>query len=68
MIMRLQVQHLRNGDVMRITGEKVLRWFIGTRTPSGKVRIELLKDGRLRYAEWGKYTMVSIVDRVEAVR
>lgn len=61
--MKLQVQHLRNGDIMKGSKEKVLRWSAGARTPTGKVDVELFKNGRLRYAQWGKYTMVSIEER-----
>jgi len=59
MKMRVQAQHLQPGDIVG-SGEIVQSVSAGTRTPKGKVDVQL----STRFTQWGKYTLIN-VERTE---
>lgn len=66
--MKVLVQQLKPGDVLKGTGEIFLESYAGLWTPTGKVVVVLgepagVDRGKTRSAEWWKNTKVSIKDR-----
>lgn len=58
--MQVKVYQLQIGDIMRGSKERIVSVSVGIRTPSGKMEIALNKDGVVRFALWGKHTLVWI--------
>lgn len=55
MKLKVQAQHLQPGDVVG-SGESVKHVSAGTRTPKGKVDVQL----STRFTQWGKYTLINV--------
>ena len=56
MKLRVQARYLQIGDIVG-SGETVVRTFMDSMTPKGKINVLLYKDDRTRFSEWGIYTM-----------
>lgn len=59
MKIKVQAQHLQPGDIVG-SGEKVVKQYIGYKTPRGKVDVVLQKGDNYRSAYWGKYTEIDV--------
>ena len=65
MKIKVQAQHLQNGDIIG-SGEKVHRLVVSSiHWPSNKVcvtleKIEGMRSGNKRTAYWGKHTMINV--------
>lgn len=60
--LRIQAKHLQPGDIMG-SGEVVQQVSAGTRTPKGKVDIQL----NTRFTQWNKYTMINVERKSKSI-
>lgn len=64
-MMKVRARELQPGDVLKGTGETIVRVSAGVRTPTGKVEVTMQRpDGSTRVGIWNRATMIGVKDPV----